>query len=49
MIINYFNLDTMKKLLENFNFEILESISTFPMEFFLLSGKNYIENEIVRS
>jgi len=43
--INYFNFDSMKNLLNKLNFEILETSSTFPMEFFLLSGKNYIGND----
>ncbi len=43
--INYFDFKSIKNLLERFNFEIVESTSTFPMEFFLLSGDNYVGND----
>ncbi len=43
--INYFNFESIKKLLERLGFEIIESTGTFPMEFFLLSGDNYVGND----
>ena len=43
--INYFDFKSIKKLLERLRFEIVESIGTFPMEFFLLSGDNYVGND----
>lgn len=43
--INYFNFESLKKLLERLEFEIMESTATFPMEFFLLSGDNYVGND----
>ncbi len=43
--INYFDFESIKKLLERLGFEILESTGTFPMEFFLLSGENYVGND----
>jgi len=43
--INYFDFESIKKLLERLGFEIIESTGTFPMEFFLLSGDNYVGND----
>lgn len=43
--INYFDFKSIKKLLERLGFEIVESTGTFPMEFFLLSGDNYVGND----
>jgi len=43
--INYFDFESIKKLLERLGFEIVESTGTFPMEFFLLSGDNYVGND----
>lgn len=43
--INYFDFESIKKLLENIGFDIMESTATFPMEFFLLAGENYIGND----
>ncbi len=43
--INYFDFGSIKKLLERFGFKIVESVGTFPMEFFLLSGDNYVGND----
>lgn len=44
--INYFNFKSIKMLLKRLNFEIIKPItsSEFPMEFFLLSGDNYVNN-----
>ncbi len=43
--INYFDFESIKKLLERLGFEVVESTGTFPMEFFLLSGDNYVGND----
>ncbi len=43
--INYFDFKSITKLLEKTGFEIVELMSTFPMEFFLLSGDNYVGND----
>ena len=43
--INYFDFKSIKNILERLGFEIIESIATFPMEFFLLSGDNYVGND----
>ncbi len=40
--INYFNFTSIKKLLTNLGFNIVDSLATYPMEKFLLSGENYI-------
>ncbi len=42
--INYFNFESIKRLLENSEFEIVECTASFPMEFFLLNGNNYVGN-----
>ena len=42
--LNYFDSVSMRKLLSKTGFEVMESLSTFPMEFFLLSGDNYLGN-----
>ena len=43
--INYFDFNSLKKLLKITGFEIVELVATFPMEFFLLSGDNYVTNK----
>ena len=40
--INYFDFVSIKKVIERLGFEVVESTGTFPMEFFLLSGDNYV-------
>lgn len=45
--VNYFNLDSICRLLEGTGFEVLEKTCDFPMELFLLMGENYVDNEIV--
>lgn len=42
--INYFNKSTLTKLMENNNINIIDSFSSFPLEFFLLMGKDYIDD-----
>lgn len=47
--LNYFNAISMKKLLGKLGFETVETLGTFPMEFFLLSGFNYVgDNKLGR-
>lgn len=43
--INYFNFKTLGGLLESCGFEVVERSTTFPMEWFLLMGDNYIEDD----
>ncbi|WP_035587206.1 class I SAM-dependent methyltransferase [Hippea jasoniae] len=40
--INYFDFDSIRLLLERLGFNVVEVLSTFPMEFFLMSGINYV-------
>ena len=40
--LNYFDFKSMKKLLVRLGFKEKECLGTFPLEFFLLSGSNYI-------
>lgn len=40
--LNYFDVFSMKKLLTKTGFDVVESIGTFPMEFFPLSEINYV-------
>lgn len=42
--INYFNFQSLEKLLTSSGFEILQRTTDFPMEIFLLMGDNYIDN-----
>lgn len=45
--INYFNFLSAKKLLNSVGFNIIDTLTTYPMEFFLLQGENYIGNRKV--
>lgn len=45
--INYFTISSIKKIVKLTGFEIERIITTFPMEFFLLMGDNYVGNEIL--
>lgn len=45
--INYFNFLSIERLLRRMGFDVKESLATFPLEFFLLSGINYIGNPIL--
>lgn len=40
--INYFTPKTLKKLLEHTGFEVMHTYATFPLEFFILMGDDYI-------
>jgi 2-polyprenyl-3-methyl-5-hydroxy-6-metoxy-1,4-benzoquinol methylase len=42
--LNYFSLETLTKVLECLNMEVVYSESSFPLEFFLLMGQNYVED-----
>jgi len=45
--LNYFNFKSMGVLLKKLRFKIMDELASFPMEFFLLSGENYVENSRV--
>jgi len=40
--VNYFNNASMKGVLEKQGLEVIDTVATFPLEFFLLSGHDYI-------
>lgn len=42
--VNYFDFESLKKLLEQNDFEVLEKYTSFPMELFLLMGDKFIGN-----
>ena len=42
--INYFDFNSLSKLLKNAGFSIMHKESTFPIDFFLLMGDDYINN-----
>ncbi|OGF63342.1 SAM-dependent methyltransferase [Candidatus Giovannonibacteria bacterium RIFCSPHIGHO2_01_FULL_45_33] len=43
--INYFDFHSIRGLLKNNGFMVLENLGTFPMEFFLLAGANYVGHD----
>lgn len=43
--INYFNFDSLKRLLENNGFSVVKSEASFPIDLFLLMGDNYVGND----
>lgn len=45
--INYFQPESIKKLLEKSGFEVLEDTSTFPIDLFLLMEDNYLGNDVI--
>lgn len=47
--LNYFNIESLQKLIESIGFEVLYTTADFPMELFLLMGDDYIENPEVGS
>lgn len=47
--INYFNKNSLRILLCRNKFEIVYETATFPMEFFVLMGDDYIGNDIIGS
>jgi 2-polyprenyl-3-methyl-5-hydroxy-6-metoxy-1,4-benzoquinol methylase len=42
--LNYFNLPAMKKIFNHLNLEIIDAYGSFPMELFLLMGRDYISD-----
>ena len=42
--INYFNINSLSKLIKNAGFKILDIMPTFPIDIFLLMGENYVKN-----
>jgi len=45
--LNYFNPESMKKLLQKLGFGIEDMLGTFPIETYILTGKNYVGNHII--
>ena len=45
--VNYFNFQSLENLLKNTGFELINKEATFPLEFFLLMGHDYIDNSII--
>lgn len=45
--INYFSINSIRKLVTSYEFEIMNSTTTFPMELFLLMGDNYVGNDSI--
>lgn len=43
--LNYFSHESLKALVERLGFEVLHMASTFPIDIFLMMGKNYIGND----
>ena len=43
--LNYFDFDTLETLLQRLGLEVLEALTSFPMELFLLMGENYVGND----
>lgn len=42
--VNYFNVPSLQGILERMGMQIIDTIATFPLEFFLLSGRDYIHD-----
>jgi SAM-dependent methyltransferase len=45
--LNYFNANSLKKLIKSSGFEIINESVSFPIDLFLLMGKNYLETPMV--
>lgn len=45
--LNYFTIESMKRLLRRLGFIIEDVLGTYPLETFLLAGKNYVGNHAV--
>ncbi len=43
--LNYFSHQSLQKILQNSGFEVIKSTSSFPIDFFLLMGDDYIGND----
>jgi len=47
--INYFDFQSLQRMLNGYGFQMIDTLADFPMEMFLLFGDNYIENPEVGS
>jgi len=45
--INYFDFESLEKLLEKIGFKIILKEATFPIDIFLLMGDNYVGNDVL--
>ena len=45
--LNYFDFDSLERLVFNFGFEVIHKEPTFPIDLFLMMGENYIGNDLV--
>jgi 2-polyprenyl-3-methyl-5-hydroxy-6-metoxy-1,4-benzoquinol methylase len=45
--LNYFTVESMQRLLRRLGFTIEDTLGTYPLETFLLAGKNYVGNHAV--
>ena len=43
--LNYFNMESLKKLMIDCRFKPIKSTVTFPIDIFLIMGKNYIDDD----
>ena len=43
--LNYFDFSTLSGLLERLGLEVMDAMTSFPMELFLLMGENYVGND----
>ncbi len=42
--VNYFNVASFRGLIERMDMQVIDTIATFPLEFFILSGRDYIHD-----
>jgi len=47
--LNYFSMDSLKNIISKAGFEVFHTTATFPLEFFILQGENYIGNDKIGS
>jgi len=45
--LNYLSFTSLEELLRRLDLEIIDTMTSFPMELFLLMGENYVDNEAV--
>ncbi len=45
--LNYFDFDSLDGLLRRLGLEVMEVLTSFPMELFLLMGENYVGNDVL--
>jgi hypothetical protein len=43
--LNYFDFDSLQGLLSRLGLDVLEAMTSFPMELFLLMGEDYVGND----